>query len=95
MTTTVIKIGNSSGVILPAKLLKSLSFSEKDKLEMIPCNSGLLLRKVDCAEPYNVFSDLDKWEDENGCVCRDPVREASDYVQKIKALRSNKTIPEL
>ncbi|HEY4191123.1 MAG TPA: AbrB/MazE/SpoVT family DNA-binding domain-containing protein [Mesorhizobium sp.] len=47
MNTTVRKIGNSEGVILPKELLDRLNIKAGDELEIIATDKGVTLKPVD------------------------------------------------
>ena len=53
MQTTVRKIGNSAGIILPARLLRELGIREGDALEITVEDGKLVAQKV--ARPKPVF----------------------------------------
>ena len=53
MQTTVRKIGNSAGTILPARLLRELGIREGDALEITVEDGKLVVQKV--ARPKPVF----------------------------------------
>ena len=53
MQTTVRKIGNSAGIILPARLLRELGIREGDTLEITVEDGKLVAQKV--ARPKPVF----------------------------------------
>ena len=46
MTTRVVKIGNSKGVIIPSKILASLGFAENDELLITEREGGLHMVKT-------------------------------------------------
>ncbi len=46
------QIGNSRGIILEKPLLKLLKVQQDDKIEIIPQDKGLLLKKVDAKTAY-------------------------------------------
>lgn len=50
------KIGNSRGVLLEKALLKLLKVEDDDKVEVIPQNEGLLIRKVGAQSAYQEIS---------------------------------------
>ena len=71
-TGKIIKIGNSHGVIVPASILKELSWNTQDELKMSIYNNTLYIKKT---EPYTgpytgIFADMprpdpsepDPWE---------------------------------
>jgi len=49
-------IGNSRGIILEKALLKLLKVEDEDKVEIIPQDEGLLIRKVDVQSAYQKIS---------------------------------------
>ncbi len=49
MNTTIRKIGNSEGVILPKEALERLNLKAGDKLEVVETGKGLALEPVDAA----------------------------------------------
>ncbi len=51
------KIGNSRGVLLDKALLKLLKIEEDDKVEIIPQNEGLLIKKVGAQSAYQEISE--------------------------------------
>ena len=94
MTSTIIRIGNSKGVVIPARVLKSLTISEKDEVEIVECNGGIMIRKAQPVEKETPFSALDRWVAENGFNDSDPVTEALEYVESIRRTRTNKELKE-
>ncbi|HET8865987.1 MAG TPA: MazE family transcriptional regulator [Gracilimonas sp.] len=50
------KIGNSHGILLEKALLKLLKVKEDDKVEIIPQNEGLLIRKAGAKSAYEEVS---------------------------------------
>jgi len=92
MTATVIRIGNSNGLVIPAKYLKSLSISERDNLDISIQNGGLFLKKSRGTESRTPFSDLDEWNQANGYD--GSVTDALDYVKSVREARTNKGIKE-
>jgi antitoxin component of MazEF toxin-antitoxin module len=50
------KIGNSRGVLLEKALLKLLKVDEDDKVEIIPRDDGLLIKKVGAETAYQEIS---------------------------------------
>ena len=55
MTTNIIKIGNSRGVVIPASILKELALKEKDKLT-IQVLEGKIVLTVTPEEFTGVFT---------------------------------------
>ncbi|MER8974469.1 MULTISPECIES: AbrB/MazE/SpoVT family DNA-binding domain-containing protein [unclassified Mesorhizobium] len=47
MNTTIRKIGNSEGVILPRELLDRLNLKAGDQLQIVETGDGLALKPVD------------------------------------------------
>jgi putative addiction module antidote len=47
MNTTIRKIGNSEGVILPRELLDRLNLKTGDQLEIVETSKGIALKPVD------------------------------------------------
>ncbi|MES0035888.1 AbrB/MazE/SpoVT family DNA-binding domain-containing protein [Mesorhizobium sp. M0046] len=47
MNTTIRKIGNSEGVILPRELLDRLNLKAGDQLQIVETGDGLALKRVD------------------------------------------------
>jgi putative addiction module antidote len=47
MNTTIRKIGNSEGVILPRELLDRLNLKAGDRLEIVETSKGIALKPVD------------------------------------------------
>ncbi|MBO4595654.1 MAG: AbrB/MazE/SpoVT family DNA-binding domain-containing protein [Bacteroidales bacterium] len=45
MKTSIIKIGNSKGLIIPSSVLKDLKIDEKDRLELTVEGKRLVVRK--------------------------------------------------
>ncbi len=92
--TTLIRIGNSTGVVIPARILKSLSLSVKDKVSIGEENGRITLRKVADNTEKTPFTALDLWCDENGYEKPESIDDALDYVARIRSTRSNKDIPQ-
>lgn len=91
MTTTVIRIGNSNGLLIPAKILKRLSISERDILEIKECDGGIMLKKADMSPLRTPFSPLDDWKEENG-YADESLSDALEYVENIRKSRANREI---
>jgi antitoxin component of MazEF toxin-antitoxin module len=51
------KIGNSRGVLLEKALLRLLKIDEDDRVEIIPQDDGLLIRKVGVQTAYEKISE--------------------------------------
>lgn len=94
MNTTILRIGNSSGIIIPSAIMKSLSLSVRDKISICEENGKITLRKLPDNKAETPFSALDVWCDENGCGGEDSLGEALEYVEGIRADRNNKEIPQ-
>lgn len=90
---TIIRIGNSNGLIIPAKLLKSLALKEKDAVSLTETGGGIVLKKIVAEEPETPFSALDKWNHEHG-YGEESVEEALSYIEAIRKSRVNKEISE-
>jgi len=50
------KIGNSKGILLEKALLKLLKVEDDDRVEIIPHEEGLLIKKVDMQSAYEEVS---------------------------------------
>lgn len=94
MTATIVRIGNSRGIVIPSKLLKSLDLSEKDAVEIRECNGGLVLKKVDCRTAVTPFTALDEWNSQHGYDSDFSREEVAEYVKSIRGGRTNKEIVE-
>ncbi len=92
--TTILRIGNSSGIIIPSAIMKSLSLSVRDKISICEENGKITLRKLPENKAETPFSALDAWCDENGYGGEDSLDEALEYVSGIRADRNNKEIPQ-
>lgn len=86
----IIRVGNSQGIIIPAKFLKKLSLTEKDSLEISECDGGFSLKKV-TTKQTNPFDALDNWNLEHG-YNDSSLEEISDYIENLRSCRSNKEI---
>lgn len=53
MIKKIQKIGNSQGIVIDKPLLKLLKIEDDDRVEIIPHNEGLLIKKVDPKSAYN------------------------------------------
>lgn len=51
------KIGNSQGILLEKPLLKLLKVDEDDRVEIVPHEDGLLIKKVDVKSVYREISE--------------------------------------
>ena len=58
MRSKITRIGNSLGIIIPSKVLKSLSLHENDSIVMELCGPRLILESADTAD--DPFSALPK-----------------------------------
>lgn len=94
MTASVIRIGNSKGLILPANLLKSLSISERDELSISEHDGGILIKKIVPSEKKTPFSALDEWNEMNGFLENDSLEDALEYAAELKKTRHNKPAAE-
>jgi len=47
MNTTIRRIGNSEGIIIPKEVLARLNVAEGDKLELIETSEGFALKPID------------------------------------------------
>lgn len=95
MTTSssILKIGNSCGIIIPAKILRSLSLSEKDTV-ILSENGGCLTLKKQTAAEKTPFSALDIWCQEHGYSTDDTLAQSLEFVDSIRSERQNKEITE-
>ena len=94
MTATIIRIGNSNGVVLPAKIMKALSLSERDSLVIKECDGGIFLKKIDSTVPKTVFSALDEWNESNGYDAGFSMDDVENYIQSIRNERKDKEASE-
>jgi len=94
MTATVVRIGNSNGIVIPAKLLKSLTLSERDRVEIKECNGGLFLKKISTPDTRTPFTALDEWNESNGFTEEFSLESTMEYIDSIRRGRVNKTVPE-
>lgn len=94
MTATIVKIGNSNGIIIPAKILKSLQLAERDSLEIRESDGGLFLKKVGASNIVTPFSALDKWNETHGFTEGFSVEESLDYVNSLRKRRNDKKLAE-
>lgn len=92
--TTILKIGNSSGVIIPAAIMKSLSLSVRDKISVAEENGKIILRKIADSEAVTPFTAFDALCAEKGYVDDVSVEASLDYAAKIRSDRNNKDIPQ-
>jgi antitoxin component of MazEF toxin-antitoxin module len=52
MIKKIQKIGNSQGIVLDKALMKLLKVEDDDRVEIVPHNEGLLIKKVDAKFAY-------------------------------------------
>lgn len=50
------KIGNSRGILLEKALLKLLKVENDERVEIVPHENGLLIKKIDVKSAYNEVS---------------------------------------
>lgn len=93
MNATVIRIGNSHGIILPSKMMAKMSLLPKDNVEIIEKDGGLLLRKIDPAAVNSPFHAIDVWNEEHG-YADDTEEEVEAYIESIRSSRRSKEIPK-
>lgn len=88
--SNIIKIGNSRGVIIPARMLKSLLPDSDDKVRIEERDGEIVIsRDRDLAD--SPFLALDTWCDEHGFE-EDSAESIEIYMQNLKSKRSNKEI---
>ncbi|MCQ2134103.1 MAG: AbrB/MazE/SpoVT family DNA-binding domain-containing protein [Bacteroidales bacterium] len=92
INTNIIRIGNSKGVILPSKILKTLALDEKDSVCIIETEGSIVIRKTEDGIPLTPFSALDRWCDENCHEESCSVEDALQYVDAVRKERNDKTI---
>lgn len=99
METTVIRIGNSRGIILPAALLKKFGAREGSKVHLEEGDNGKLLLGFQTAEeaftrPFTgPFAPLAEWRDEEAWGGKET--EALAYAEMLHESRVNtREIPE-
>lgn len=92
MTTyvTVIKVGNSNGIIIPSGFMKALRLKEKDKLQITESDGVISLRRADCLGE-TPFSVLDRWNEDH-CFPVDSLDSVQEYVENLRSSRVNKDI---
>lgn len=56
MIKKIQKIGNSQGIVLDKALMKLLKVEDDDRVEIVPHNEGLLIKKVDAKSAYEEIS---------------------------------------
>ena len=90
MNVNIIRIGNSNGVILPARILRKLNLKEKDSLEV--SEDGNTIRLCKAETNYETpFSALDRWNEEHGNRL-DDLDSVSKYLSEIRSSRKSKEI---
>lgn len=89
----IIKIGNSNGIIIPAKMLKALSLNERDTVSISEYHGGILLKKISSQAAETAFSALDRWNEEHGYP-EESIQDTLAYVDAIKSDRKDKDIPQ-
>lgn len=92
MIATVVRIGNSNGIVIPSKLMKSLTLSERDLVEIRECNGGLFLKKAGPVCATTPFTALDRWNEENGVTEEFSLESSLEYVESLRKNRKNKDI---
>ncbi len=95
MTTnsTILRIGNSCGVIIPAKILKSLALGARDEVRISDDGGKITLTKIPEGKEITPFSALDDWCEKNG-YGDESVEDSLEYVEKIRSERLDKDIPQ-
>jgi antitoxin component of MazEF toxin-antitoxin module len=56
MIKKIQKIGNSQGIVLDKALMKLLKVEDDDRVEIVPHNEGLLIKKVEAKSAYEEIS---------------------------------------
>lgn len=92
VNSSILKIGNSCGIIIPAKILKALSLSEKDSVRITETGGRITIQKLESSEVETPFSALDSWCDERGYASEESLEDALEYVERIRAERNSKEI---
>lgn len=92
MNATVIRIGNSHGIILPAKMMAKMSLLPKDNVEIIEKDGGLLIKKRDPDAINSPFFAIDAWNEEHG-YADETEEEVEAYIESIRSSRRDKEIP--
>lgn len=92
-TANILRIGNSCGVIIPSRIMKSLSLSVKDTLTVSEIDGKIVLEKLPDILEDSPFSELDRWCKEKG-YGGGSAEDALSYVSEIRAARRNKDIPQ-
>ena len=93
-TSTILKIGNSCGIIIPARILKSLSLGERDEITITETGGVITLRKCEQEAVETPFSRLDRWCEENGVLADESLEEILGYAEDVRSGRKNKEIPQ-
>lgn len=92
VNSSILKIGNSCGIIIPSKILKALSLSEKDSVLITEAGGRITIQKFEASEIETPFSALDRWCDERGYSSEEPIEEALGYVESLRSERKSKEI---
>lgn len=92
MTATIIKIGNSKGVIIPASLLKRMGWEEKDNINISVKDGVVVMEKEDVfTGPFTgPFASLKAPDD----VWGGPDTDAAEVAKELRKYRRNKRIIE-
>ena len=92
MTATIIKIGNSKGVIIPASMLKKLGWEEKDVIKFSFKDNAIVMEKEDVfTGPFTgPFAALKAPDD----VWGGPDTDAAEVAAELRKYRRNKKIIE-
>lgn len=93
-TSKIIKVGNSSGVIIPSALFKALKLSDRDPITLREAEGGIILKKAEAPKEETPFSALDRWYEENGYPGDAGLDDALAYVSSIRNARHDKPIPQ-
>lgn len=88
----IIRIGNSNGIIIPARMLKALNLAEKDAVEVFEYGNELRIRKAGVGS-VTPFSELDAWNDAMGFE-DESIESIEAYASSLRAGRHNKDIPQ-
>ena len=92
MTATIIKIGNSKGVIIPASLLKKAALSERDNVKFTFKDNAIVMEKEDVfTGPFTgPFAALKAPDD----VWGGPDTDAAEVAAELRKYRRNKKFIE-
>ena len=92
MTATIIRIGNSKGVIIPASLLKKAALSERDNVKFTFKDNAIVMEKEDIfTGPFTgPFAALKAPDD----VWGGPDTDAAEVAAELRKYRRNKKIIE-